>query len=598
MSISELLVLLVSRVGLIVAAAFLLLGVRPVKRLGSRRSLSATLFFIGFFGFIGILGTYGGGKVDGSVANFRATAVVTAGLFGGPVVGLGAGLVAGLHRVLIDIGGFSAIPCGLATVMEGLAAGLIARRFGSRALDWKPAVSIAVFGEAVHMGLVLALSRPYADAVALVRVIAVPMIVSNAVGAGLFVQIIRTVRSKREQETSTQAEAILDIANQTVSHLRSGLTRQTAKKTARILYRHLPVAAVAITGTDTVLAHVGAGDDHHTGGEPIRTKFTYEVMEKGHPLIRKSASRIGCPHPGCPFVSAIVVPLKKGETVIGTLKFYGTKSQPLTPIDIHMAKGLGGLFSTQLELEDLRVQKEMLTRAELSRLQAQINPHFLFNGLNTIASFCRTDPTRARELIQNLAFYMRRNLEGGGKPIALSRELEQVRAYLAIAMARFGDRIRVENAISEDCLDWPIPPLVVQPLVENAILHGIAPLEDGGCITLSAKRVRKNLEISVEDDGVGMDPEKARALLAHPEAESRIGLANCHHRLVHQFGPESGLLIDTAVNRGFRIRFRIPASSALSMAETKPLSMPTHRPETDGMSRQHSATSDPKPLEG
>ena len=137
------------------------------------------------------------------------------------------------------------------------------------------------------------------------------------------------------------------------------------------------------------------------------------------------------------------------------LKLYGTRECPLDLPHFELARGLAELFSIQLELEDIQTTNQLLAHAEIRRLQAQINPHFLFNSLNTIASLCRTAPQSARELLLDLAHYMRQSLDSSRGFIPLSDELSRIRSYLSIEQARFGDRVRCEVDIPEDALDWP-----------------------------------------------------------------------------------------------------------------------------------------------
>lgn len=566
MSVNLLIISLVEHVGLMVATAFILLTMAPVRELGfNRSSLPNRIFLTVFFGIFGILGTYGGNAIFDSIANLRAMAVITAGLYAGPVVGLGAGLIAGGHRILIDPWGFSTVACTLATILEGLCAGLISRRLGENRVDWRHAVFIGVVGEGIHMLLVLALSRPFADAVALVKVIAVPMILANPLGAAITIQLIRILFEEREKRESIQAQKIFAIASETVSHLRGGLSMDSAKATARIIFDRLPVAAVAITDTATVLAHVGEGADHHLAGKGIRTAATRMVLENGKPIFHRRQGQIGCNHPVCTFGSAIIVPLKKGGDIVGTLKFYGTGEEPLDRIKFEIAKGLADLLSIQLELEDIQLKGQLLAHAEIRHLQAQINPHFLFNSLNTIASFCRTDSARARDLILDLSRYMRKNLDSSRGFIPLSSELEQINAYLAIEKARFGSRINVTREIEPGCEEWPIPSLIIQPIVENAIKHGIACREEGGTVTLRICRDREELSVSVADDGAGMDRGRIDAFFRKDGMELQsegIGLRNCNHRLEQIYGPQHRMEIESAPEKGTRIAFSIPKTNA------------------------------------
>lgn len=570
MTTVALLQVLSERFGLVLAAAFLLLTFsRPLHRFGSKRSTPLhTGIYILFFGIFGILGTYTGNSIQESVANLRAMAVITGGLFGGPIVGAGAGFIAGLHRNLIDIGGFSAFPCGLATFAQGLLAGYVATRV-KNPLDWRYAAGLAIVGESAHMLLVLLLSRPFADAVDLVSIIGMPMLVVNTLGAIIFVQAISFVTKDRERHDSSMAEQILSIANQTVAHLRFGLNEKTARETARIIFEQIPVAAVGITDNRTVLTHMGVGSDHHETGKEILTRATFKVLKCGEPAFLHGPADVGCNHPGCSLHSGIVVPLHKGDRVVGTLKLYGSKDHPLDSIRIEIARGLASLFSTQLELEDLHLQAQMLAHAEIRRLQAQINPHFLFNSLNTIASFCRTNADKARDLLLDLSRYMRRNLDSSRGFIPLSDELAQVQSYLAIEQARFGDRVRVDITVEKGCEDWPVPPLLIQPIVENGVKHGIGKREEGGVIALqiNCDKTANELCVCVQDNGVGMTSELVCELLAAKTLESAtegIGVTNCHHRLEGMFGPEYGLAISSEPDHGTEVRFRIPRRGAIT----------------------------------
>lgn len=570
MTIYALVTALLKHVGLLVAGAFVLLTISPVQELNFKRNTTYnTLFLIIFFGLFGVLGTYSGNAIFHSIANLRAMAVITAGLYGGPSVGLGAGLIAGGHRFFIDPWGFSAFPCSLATILEGLLAGYFHYRLNEKSMDWNLAMVLAFIGESVHMGLVLLLSRPFEQAVELVQVIALPMLIGNTLGAGMFIHVIKTLYEFREKKDSTQAQKIFDIAKNTVRYLRDGLSMETAFATARIIHERIPVAAVSITDASQVLVHVGQGNDHHLAGRPIMTSATKKVVATGNPIFLRKRSYIGCDHSDCPFHSAIIVPLRKGGTIVGTLKLYGSRSYELNRIQFEIAKGLADLLSIQLELEDIQVKDRLLAHAEIKHLQAQINPHFLFNSLNTIASFCRTAPEKARELILDLSLYMRKNLDSSRGFIRLADELEQINSYLAIEKARFGDLIRIKIDVEPGCEDWPIPSLIIQPLVENAIKHGIKSREGGGTVGLSIYRNVDVLEVTVVDDGRGIDQDMLDSLLVRKDLESHtegVGLRNSNLRLEQIYGPEYAIEIVSSENKGTLISFRIPTIPEMSMA--------------------------------
>ena len=556
---------LVKHAGFIVTAAFILLAIYPVQGFGTKnKSYLNKIILMCFFGFFGILGTYSGNHFFDSFANLRAMSIITAGLYGGPLVGSGAGLIAGLHRIIIDPWGFSTLPCALATLLEGVFSGFLSLKFGRFNRDWEIAAVICFIGEGIHMGMVLAMSHPYSDALALVKIIAVPMMFINPIGAALFIHLIKVLFERREEMESIQAQNVLTIATQTVGHFRAGLNMASAKKTAEIIYSRLSVAAVTITDNHIVLAHVGAGNDHHLAGEKIRTVATRNVLLSGSSIFHTSQKHIGCNVSTCPFNSAIIVPLKKKKHIIGTLKLYGSKDIALDKIKLKIAQGLTELFSNQFELEDIQTKETLLTRTKIRHLQAQINPHFLFNSLNTIASFCRTNPQKARDLILDLSSYMRKNLDSSRGFVNLADELKQIRSYLAIETARFGDRINVTIDVEKGCESWPIPPLIIQPLVENSIKHGILSNEDGGKVEIKIFKKNNMLEVSIADDGAGMLPEQINAVFLIKDMESQkegVGLINTNLRLEQIYGPQHKLTIKSDPGKGTFIAFKIPKIS-------------------------------------
>ena len=549
--------------GLISAAAFILLSSRTLQRMISGElTAKDKMAMIIFFGAFGIFGTYDGDAVQGVIANLRAISMITAGLLGGPVVGIGAGLIAGGHRWLTDLGGLSSLPCGLATFLEGVIAGLVSGRRKKDVLNWRVAFVLGIVGETMHMGLILTMAHPFETALSVVKLIGIPMILLNSIGVACLVQMLCMVVRNRERRASIQARKAMTIANRTVSHLREGLNEASAQATAHIIHDETQVSAVAITDDRQLLAFVGAGAELHTVGQKICTRVTRRVLETGEANFVRGETAVGENVPHSLFKSAIVVPLKKSEHIIGTLKFYGDKKHSLNPIDFEIAVGLAELFSTQLELEEIQNKAQLLARAEIKRLQAQINPHFLFNSLNTIASFCRSNSHRARQLLLELSTYLRRNIQDKREYIPLRDELEQIKSYLAIEHARFGDRIRFEMTIEPLTEEWLVPPLIVQPLVENAVKHGLSGKEEGGKIWVHATRSNGDLQIRVKDDGMGMPPGVIDKVFALEEPmrvkTSGLGLWNVNQRLEHIYGPSYRMQISSEQHRGTMVTLRLP----------------------------------------
>jgi two-component system sensor histidine kinase LytS len=550
---------LLNQAGMILVFAFIFSRVPFFRNylLSSRRRPIGTASFIVFFSLLGILGTYTGIPVRGALANARIIGVYVAGLLGGPFVGIGAGLAAGLHRWAIDIGGFTAFACMVSTIVESAMAGYLSDAFYRSKNKVVFAMLAGAAAEVVQMILILIIAKPFEEAVELVRLIGFPMIVANGIGIGMFIAIVETVFRERERVAADQAQATLRIADQTLKHFREGFNEDSAEKNARVILSTLKVAAVSFTDTRLILSHVGVGSDHHRRGSEIRTSLTREVLATGVYRVASTKEEIGCGDPGCRLRSSITVPLQGKRKVLGTLKIYKDFENGIGPVDVELALGLANLFAAQIELSQLEDQNKLLAKAELHALQAQINPHFLFNAINTIASLTRSRPETARDLLIHLGSFFRKNLAAQDDLVPLREELEQVRSYLLIEQARFGDKLNVEFSIPDDaeCL---LPPLLLQPIVENAVKHGIQKKIGRGSVAVTARKAGDETELTVSDDGIGMDPEKVRSLFSEERGKKSIGLMNINARLVNLYGPEYALSVSSEGGKGTTVRMRIP----------------------------------------
>ncbi|MBO0587795.1 sensor histidine kinase [Sporosarcina sp. E16_8] len=571
----DLLVIMLERVGMIVAVAFILTRFQFFKnlvhhdKLNRKQELTAILFF----GFFGIVGTYFGVALnmntlhfnsvatvltsDEAIANSRVIGVVVAGLLGGYRVGIGAGLIAGIHRM--TLGGFTAISCGLSTIVAGIVAGAFYRK--GKALKPVTVFGIGALAEAMQMSMILLISKPVEKAFTLVEVIGVPMILANGVGTALFLLIVHNVISEQEKVTALQAQKTLRIANQTLGYLRTGMNADTAQAVCTILFRELQPSAVAMTNKTDILAHVGVASDHHKVGSPIRTDETRDVIHHGG-LVVVNDGTIHCDYPGCRLGAAVIAPLiRRGET-IGTLKLYYPSEKVITDVSIELIAGLSSLLSNQLEIAETDRAYQLAKEAEIKALQAQISPHFLFNSMNIIVSLIRTDPDQARKLLTSLSYFLRQNVTGTtASQISLEQELSHVKAYLEIIEARFVDRLTILYDVDDNLLAEKIPPFTLQPIVENAIHHGINDMVKNSIIKMTVHDVGTEIEIRVEDNGKGITPERIAILgLTQIESESGtgVGLFNVNRRLMMTFGDQAALSIKSERNEGTIISFRIP----------------------------------------
>ncbi|ODA38956.1 sensor histidine kinase [Desulfosporosinus sp. BG] len=550
-------------IGLIVTVAYLMTRTRFFRRmLRSKANTQEKVFLVLLFGFIGIAGTYTGVNIKGALANSRVIGVAVGGLLGGPFVGLCAGVLAGVHRTLL--GGFTAGACGIATIVEGSIAGYMGRKF-SGDLTWKRSLFVGMGIEVIQMLIILLIARPYYAAWDLVKDIGLPMIIMNGVGISIFVSVIHNSLEEEERIGAVQAQKALYIANLTLPILRLGLNKDTARSVAQIIHEQTDVAAVALTDREQILAHVGKGFDHHEEGHAIQTLATHQALDSGELKLAATRAEIGCAEPNCPLFSALVVPLHIQHSVVGTLKIYREQARGISPVDWEFGAGLGMLFSTQLELATLETRACLVRRSELKALQAQVNPHFLFNALNTVVSFCRTDPEKARHLLLQLGDFFRKNLKSGEKFVTLREECEHIRAYLAIEQARFSDRLCVREEITDDALNWRLPGLTLQPLVENAIKHGIYPMSTLGEILISAFVEEEILVVRIWDNGVGIPAEKLALIHAGVEVSTSglgIGLQNVAQRLQILYGKRADFVIKSKAGAGTEVTLKLPPAAA------------------------------------
>ena len=214
----------------------------------------------------------------------------------------------------------------------------------------------------------------------------------------------------------------------------------------------------------------------------------------------------------------------------------------------------------QIKLEE---QERLLLHARMEALQNQINPHFLFNTLNSISSLVRFDPDMAREMIFKLATILRRLLSSGEAFVPLREEFEFIDNYLDIEVVRFGrDKLRVVKEFDPASLDVVVPSMLLQPLVENSIKHGLGPKVEGGSIFLRSRVNDSRLIIEVEDDGVGMGGAQLEE--SSSWAGMGIGMANISERLQVLYGDTARMTIDSHEGKGTLIRIRLPLVEAAS----------------------------------
>lgn len=363
------------------------------------------------------------------------------------------------------------------------------------------------------------------------------------------------VRGRRAFGTVEQRAtyAALHSASQASPALRQGLTADSAARSARHLRALLGSSAVSLTDTEQLLAWDGAGQRHAATARELAAT----ALAQGRTAVVRDLS---CAEAECPVRSAAVAPLVVDDRVVGTVAAYAPAPTPgLVSAVGEVARWVSG----QLELAELDESRSRLAEARVHALRAQISPHFIFNALTAIASFVRTDPVRARELLLDFADFTRYSSRTHGEFTTLAEELRSIDRYLQLEKARFGERLQVVLRVAPEVLPVAVPYLCLQPLVENAVQHGLERGRGSGTVTVVAADDGGQCRITVEDDGAGSDPERVRQALggtAGPgqDGHPSIGLGNVDARLRAIYGDDHGLVVETALGAGTKVTVRVP----------------------------------------
>ncbi|MGN0076386.1 MAG: sensor histidine kinase [Parafannyhessea sp.] len=403
------------------------------------------------------------------------------------------------------------------------------------------------------------------------------LIAAVVAGAGLAVDIViggSVVLLVPEDLRSQATERMLRVSSSVLKHMNGGLTTENCTAVGQLLLPETTAAAIVMSDDCEYLAVVG-GDEARISvrvGDRIGPS-TSEVISSGRMQTfsfdrdsdwRDAADDGGYVSHEKEYPVGVVVPLVVQEHTVGTIGFLYNNGSAIDRTQLTIARGFGELLSTQLSAYELDRQAELTARAEVKALQAQINPHFLFNTLNTIASLTRTDPTKARDLLREFSSFYRHTLESSQSLIPLSEELEQTRRYLKIEKARFGeDRILESESVEPGCEKVMVPGFIVQPIVENAVRHA---MRDEGPLSIDIQVVTDgdDVLIAVADDGLGMSEDVADRLLERSSQDSSkspkgtgIALRNVAERLRRFYGGNSNLEIMSKVGEGTVVTLRL-----------------------------------------
>lgn len=516
------------------------------------------------FGLFSAVGNWIGIPIHGAIANSRIVGAIAGGLIGGPLVGLMAGCIGALARFYM--GGFTVWPSVLSNIIVGLLAGLIAQRLGSQRITVRRAFFIALLGEGILKAMILLLAKPFEAAWKLEQAIALPTMIGNSLAVAFFIYIVHNVVNEQQHMQAYSVQQAIRMIRQTGDIFQRGLNEQSAYRVALIIWNEMRPAATAITDTKKVLAFIGEGEDHHQRATEIATEATKLALSTKRTVIVNSREEIGCPHPSCPLSAVIDAPIIVLGELAGTIKVYKTGNETITPYEAQLVQGIADSIGSQLTQQCYEQQQLALLQTEYSMLRAQINPHFFYNTLSTIQSLVRKDEA-AVSLIKDVADFFRYTLKRGDELVAIREELAVVDRYFRIEKARFRDRVTLNVEVPEALLDMAIPSFTLQPLVENAVRHGISVKRGGGRVVIAATLAGGSLAVTVSDDGVGMTPERLQQVRNSKEGLAThtgtgIALDNVDRRIRTLCGENCGLSISSEAGAGTTVTLTLPVRKA------------------------------------
>ena len=462
-----------------------------------RRKVRNQLALGGIFGVFCIISDYIGIQVEGALPNARVIGVLSAGFLGGPVSGMTTAVIASIHRYQIFPERISTLACILAAILHGIIGSWIGyarrenRQYSNRFLLMSTFVA-----EAIHMILILILTRPFIEALEIVKIVLVPMVIINSFGMVIFFSIFKTIFNNEDLKVAANVALALRTAERCAPYLADAETnRSSMQKIIEIVMSEYKCVGVAAIKGYEFLGRSSAFDDIELN------KTSYPRLLTATATYRTTRiSKVPLPEDAFyPLYEKNVIlsaPIVRGEDDVLSFVMVVRKNAYSYRADIEFVTGIANYFATQFKLVDMEKQKEHLRKAEIKALQSQINPHFLFNALNTISCFCREKPEKARELLMALSSYFRNMLEDIDSRVTLETELDHVKAYLMLEEARFEEHLKIKiEAEPRDCT-CRVPNLILQPIVENAVRHG-AMKRDKGQVTIRIQKEEQSTLIYV-----------------------------------------------------------------------------------------------------
>lgn len=497
--------------------------------------------------FVGIIIISTSLEVDIStyVLNTRMIGAMSAGLLGGPMVGFFASILGGAYVLITTSPGVMARSAAFSTVCFGLLGAGFYPYFQRGKWKYRDLIILAVFAELFEIFSLLRLTVSMQVAIQAIINMSIPMLITNVVGLVVFIANFNYVFIQQDAEISRQLQRIgmvtqecRDIFEDSNSH------GDDLQRFVDVLMDNFDYSGVMITDTKKII---------HWRHPDIKLSVE-ELSELPRIAVQAMASgkleTMETPPEGSVWENTLkdnysaAVPFVVNGKTRGCLIVWVKRKWFQKTVELEFLQIVQNLILFQLSKEELGRQLELTAQAELKALQFQVNPHFLFNALNTISFVCREDPERAVALLRVLASYFRYSLRQSGFMVPLSDEIQHVKDYLKIEEARFEEKLEIVF-IEEIKSDILVPVLILQPIIENAVRYGIS--SDGHRhVSICISKIEDHIRVTIEDKGPGIPEEVMSDLEGDNDLEDHIGLINVNRRLKNIYGEDRGLNISSS----------------------------------------------------
>lgn len=440
----------------------------------------------------------------------------------------------------------AALVSGCFFLVEGLLAGLLSHWFKQKKELLPHAIGVSFIFASSHIILLALFCYPHTFTPS-IEDCALQVMITTALGTGCFIGLIMDSYKQKDILEGLAAKIALNVTNSSISILQNGFDQNAAQKITESILQNVKSFDVVCITSNYQLLGCAACEQEQPFLDYLQRDLETLLSEK-FCLNNKKLTVL---------TSYQALPLANDTATIGYLCVGHIVAEKMTAFETKLAEGIATMLSTHIEINQIKERTKLLANAEIKALQAQINPHFLFNALNTISYYCSVQPQTAKKLINYLADYYRQNLADPNTLISLRQELQHINAYINIEIARFGDKLKINYEI-DDTAFFKVPALILQPIIENSVKHGLRSKLDGGTITITVSQDTEYFFISVHDDGIGIPEAKLASLLLDIPGRKSIGLTNIHKRLMAIYGPDNGLHIDSTYGTGTTVSFKIP----------------------------------------